>query len=168
MAETLRDQLLSAAEDMHALVKQVRAALPNFQQKGAKLELPKTFNDECEETMKELTTMLETVERQQEQTALIEQLEQLVDERNQIIFSVEDQLRRAQDNLHESVFQGKCFLEKLAVARTKGVLSEEAIEFSARLAKSHSLAAPSTWNAGDSSRPFPSQREISSGIFGKS
>ncbi|VDN39221.1 unnamed protein product [Gongylonema pulchrum] len=87
----------------------------------------------------------------------IRRLEGEVQVRDEIIGNLQKNLMTAEAALTKMVFQAGEKLKAVRQAEANRVNSETVIRYANLISRSHSVAAPLTWQLGDPSRPYPTE-----------
>ncbi|KAI6193076.1 Mediator of RNA polymerase II transcription subunit 4 [Aphelenchoides besseyi] len=114
--------------------------------------------------MKRLNQMLDFVKPHQEREEYAQQLQELVNDRDQVIRKLARELKTVELSLTEATFQAQRKMKAINTAQANKVNSEQVVRYANLISRSYSVAAPFTWVQGDPSRPFPTEMDFASGI----
>ena len=103
-----------------------------------------------------------------EQGEVVQQMDEVraeVEEQDNLIMNLQKQLKEAESQLSNTIYQAKQKLE--SVSQAQPVLSEDLIKYAHKISASNAVAAPPNWQQGDPRRPYPTDIEMRGGFLAR-
>jgi mediator of RNA polymerase II transcription subunit 4 len=114
---------------------------------------------------KKLQAALKVATEQGEVEQQIDEVRGEVEEQDSYIRNLQKQLKEAESQLSNTIYQAKQKLE--SVEQAQPVLSEDLIKYAHKISASNAVAAPPNWQQGDPRRPYPTDIEMRGGFLAR-